>query len=191
MTIINIRGTSGSGKSHLIREVMKLYPMKSAYKIEGRKQPIGYLLSRPDGRRLNVIGHYETACGGCDTITKMDDIFNYVRMGAAAGNDVIFEGLLISADVNRTHALMKEFQFPKPDDMHVIALDTPLDVCIDSINQRRWTKDPTKPPVATKNTTSKHRGVQLCMKRLAEAGTPGEIHSRETALVRIRELLDV
>ena len=107
MTIINIRGTSGSGKSTLARRIMEQYPHRVVFRREGRKQPIGYLYQRDaspntKGRQLAVIGHYETPCGGCDTIQKMDDIFQLVRDSHEAGHDVLFEGLLISADMKRT-----------------------------------------------------------------------------------------
>lgn len=187
--IINIRGTSGSGKTHLARLIMEQYGAKARVKEEGRKQPLAYILQPKEGSKakpLVVVGHYETACGGCDTIPTMDKIFEIVRKADNDGFDVLFEGLLISADAKRTIDL----GHGNPNFL-VVALNTPLDECIASINKRRWAKDPSKPPVATKNTESKFRGVQLCMKRFAENDVRAEWHDRESGFKRICEALNV
>jgi len=184
--IINIRGTSGSGKSTLARNIMALYDTKVAYRREGRKQPIGYTYGTNGGQLLSVVGHYETPCGGCDTIQKMDDIFQLVRDADALGHDVLFEGLLISADMKRTLALHTEGL-----DLRVVALDVDIETCLASVNQRRWAKNPDKPGVNPKNTVSKHKGVQSSMKKLKEAGVPASFCSRDEAFLLIRELLHV
>ena len=180
--IINLRGTSGSGKTHLARRIMDMYGTKVAYKREGRKQPIGYVYSRRDKSKpsLAVIGHYETACGGCDTLPTNDLIFDLVRNAHEMCHDVLFEGLLISSDVNRVVNLWTA-SYP----VQVVALNTPLDVCLDSVNARRQAKTPGKPPVNPANTTSKHRAVQLSMKRLAEAGVPSHWLDRDAAFDHI------
>lgn len=183
--IINIRGTSGSGKTTLVRKILELYGSKTAYKQEGRKQPIGYVYRRNgEGRSLAVIGHYETACGGCDTISKMEQIFELVRQSHAAGHDVLFEGLLISADVNRTAALHTD-GLP----LLVVALDVPLQTCLDSINIRRRVKNPDAPDVPSKNTESKHKGVKMSMKRLEADGVNGVTLDRDGAFERIKQEL--
>lgn len=98
--IINIRGTSGSGKSHLVRSVMDLYGLRTKFFVENRKQPIGYTAHRrTSGRNLSVLGHYETACGGCDTIPSLDQIFSRA-MKAHGEHDVLFEGLI---EIGRAH----------------------------------------------------------------------------------------
>lgn len=195
MAIINIRGTSGSGKSTLVRRVMDLYRNKARVTVADRKQPIGYILYKAMHRPLALVGHYETACGGCDTITSMDDIYQRVRDAAVAGMDVLFEGLLISADANRVIALD---EWSKADGsgigahrVRVIALDTPLDVCLASVNERRQ-KDaeakgkPYKGDVNPKNTTSKFAGVKSSMKRIETAGVACSWESRDSAYELIK-----
>lgn len=183
--IINLRGTSGSGKSTIVRKVMERYASKSRVTEEGRRQPIGYICAR-GARPLAIIGHYETACGGCDTVPKMEKIYELVRKAHSNGMDVIFEGLLISADVNRTAALHEE-GLP----LTVIALDTPLDVCIDSVNERRHARNPDLPPVKTKNTESKYKGVKKSMERLRAAGVTAIEADRDAALAKCLELLGI
>lgn len=186
--IINIRGTSGSGKSTLVRRVVELYGAKTRFFEEGRKQPIGYLYQRKagqEGRALAVIGHYETPCGGCDTIAKMERIFELARSSHLAGHDVLFEGLLISADVNRTAGL--EAYAP----LLVVALDIDLQVCLDSVNARRWAKNPDKPPVNPKNTASKHKGVKQSVERLKALNVRCEVTDRDGAFELIRKELGV
>lgn len=208
--IVNIRGTSGSGKTTLTRKVMELYRGKSAVKVKDRKRPIGYIYQHPaGGRPLAVIGHYETACGGCDTITDQDHIYELVRQSHGAGMDVLYEGLLISAEVNRAVKLHED-GLP----LLVVALDTPLELCLTSINQRRQADfdrrlakieaenvergargrkllelpEP-KGDVNPKNTASKFSGVKTSMKRLDEAGVRAVWADRDQGLEIIKKEL--
>lgn len=211
--LINIRGTSGSGKSTLARRIKDHYTGQTRkYFEEGRKRPIGTVHEHadPNQRPLAMIGHYETPCGGTDTITDMDHIFELVRKSQAAGFDVLFEGLLISADFNRTFALHEQFG----NQLLVVGLDVDLDTCLDSINSRRreaWTarckrmeeqwkeklqrhlttkrgKEPLPPtypdpppPVPQKNTESKWKAVRHIMPKLEAAGVQTRFTSRDGA----------
>lgn len=164
---------------------MERYRTKSRVKIEGRKQPIGYILTKAMHKPLALVGHYETACGGCDTIANMDDIYARVRAAATAGMDVLFEGLLISADANRIIALRDDISLLTP--VRVIALDTPLELCLQSVNARRLADaeakgKPYKGDVNPKNTTSKFSGVKSSMRRIEAAGVPCSWESRDSAL---------
>lgn len=200
--IFTIKGTSGSGKTSLVRNIMDLYDSKSRYMIPNRKQPLGYICSRSNGqgKSLAVIGHYETACGGCDTINKVEHIFQLVKESRQQGFNVLYEGLLVAADVVRTAEIAKLW----PEEMHVIALNTPLEVCLDSINDRRlenWKRKaeiatqlnkpvPANPgPVNPKNTISKFKGVQLCMQRLADQGVNTHWFNRDEAFNFVKEKL--
>lgn len=208
--IIQLRGTSGSGKSTLARRIMELYT-GTRLRIKGepvpgkpRKQPVGYLNARANPSidaalqvffkpSLFVPGHYETACGGADTITQIEYTFGLVRGAVTAGHDVLFEGLLLSADVNKVAALT-DLNVP----MHAIILNIPLEECLDSVNQRRRAKKgDDAPPVNPKNTASKHKGVMSTIDRLAAAGiqpwvfTGPAADAREQAFLKVRELLDV
>jgi hypothetical protein len=161
------------------------------FKRDGRKQPLGYLLGRGDnvepGKSLFIPGHYEVACGGCDTLDGYDTIYGLVRTAHAAGHDVLYEGLLISGESARPIALHNE-GYP----IQVIALNTPIDVCIDSINARRQAKKgPDAPPVKERNTIAKARAVEIAMEKMKEAGIPCQWASRDDALILIRNALRV
>jgi energy-coupling factor transporter ATP-binding protein EcfA2 len=208
--IINIRGTSGSGKSTLVRRVMELYKGgKTRVMADGRKQPIGYIMHSPAGRPLAVVGHYETDCGGCDTISQMETIFENAAKADQLGMDVLFEGLLISADVNRTVALHKVAKRG----MQVVALTTPLEQCLADVNKRRkgaYEKrinalssentalaeagrklrelPPERGDVNPANTTSKFKGVKQSLVRLRDAGVKTHELNREAAFTLIANL---
>lgn len=189
--IINIRGTSGSGKSTLVRKILELYQERVVFRADGRKQPLGYVYKHPcdSAPSLAVVGHYETDCGGCDTISGMDKIYDLVRASADRGFDVIFEGLLISAEVNRTAKLHEDGY-----ELNVLHLDLPIEECVASINTRRAAKaertgKPKPPPVAEKNTISKHKGSRQSCKRLHAAGVKVYSGDRDYALSMARSLL--
>lgn len=222
MTIVNLRGTSGSGKSTVIRKVMETYPQKVGVKKKGRERPIGYICTWPkipEGRRpLFVVGHYETDCGGCDTITNVQEVYDMVVQASQDyGYDVLYEGLLISAEYRRTHAMSIDPNL----DHYTVGLDVPLEVCLASINARRAgnharrlaateaynaSREATavaagrKPPkprplpeprgeVAETNTKSKWKATRSTMQKLMDNGARAEWHDRDSAVVRIRELL--
>jgi hypothetical protein len=182
--ILNIRGTSGTGKSTIARQLMACYePNPLRYRREGRKQPLGYRYAAKDRtlqRDLAVVGHYETDCGGADTIPDYDDLVSLVRQGSMNGMDVLFEGLLFSGDVKRTVAL-HEWALEVGEELVVVAIQLDLQVCVDSVNQRRREKadriaaskgiDPVyRGEVPPKNTVAKHRGLTLACQRLEAAG---------------------
>lgn len=192
--IINLRGTSGSGKSTLVRWVMAQHGTCRPVYVEKRRQPLYYRLWRSDYSPENddpvrpdlvVLGHYETACGGCDTIGTVDEVFALVREHASTAAHVLFEGLLLGVEVNRTVALLGQIG---PHQLEVIFLDTPLDVCLASINKRRWAKDPAKPPVDPTNTASKLRALQGIVPRLTAGGVTAYTASRLEAKLRLGEI---
>jgi len=188
--IINIRGTSGSGKSTLVRALMAQYTDRQPYHLSGRRQPIGYVCTRPEHKPLAVVGHYETACGGCDTIPTMDKIFELVRQSHRRGWNVVFEGLLISADAKRTLDLHKGQGLP----LTVIGLNkVPIEMCLESVNKRRMERmGPEKfTPVKEKNTISKHRGVDKSMEFLIKHGVTVHSCDRDEALALCESLLDL
>jgi len=189
--IFNIRGTSGSGKTHLVRRIMDSYGGRTVYREAGRRQPIGYTFARGErGRGLAIIGHYETACGGCDTIPKMERIFELVKASAEQGYDVIFEGLLISADVQR-HVDLNSWCLNHGQELQVISLTTDLQTCLDSVNARRKARNPDLPPVKEKNTISKFNGVRKSLERLRANQVVVHELTRDQALDHIRAELDL
>lgn len=208
--IVNLRGTSGSGKSTITRALMKSYASKTRVFVKGRDRPLGYILNHPGRRPLAVIGHYETDCGGCDTIKTIDEVYDIVRQCYQNGMDVFFEGLLLAAEYRRSEALHQD-GLP----LRVVALDTPLDVCVASVNQRREESyqrrlertnainsvkeelghkpRPIPEPrgdVNPRNTESKYKATFSVLERLRKIGVPVFLVSREAALETIQELFD-
>ena len=107
--IINIRGTNGSGKTYLVRGLIKRYHGKPLPDSKGK--PAAYRL---DGNII-VIGKYDVACGGADTLPKpdkrnsMDVVENAVRYYADLGYHVIFEGLIVSSVWGRWEKLAADY----------------------------------------------------------------------------------
>jgi hypothetical protein len=200
--LINLRGTSGTGKSTIVREAMKRYDKVTPLTqdkvfpdrtdLKPRKQPLMYLCTRLDETPLAVLGHYETACGGCDTLPTYDLIFELVRRFDNQDYDVLFEGLLMSGDFPRTVELHKEGH-----DLLVIGLtEVPLDVCESSIRGRRAEKAATKGveprefgPNLRKNLESKYKLAKKTCDQLEAAGVRVVRADRALALETvIREL---
>ena len=186
--IINVRGTSGSGKSTLVRRVMERFNYKKPVKVDGRKQPYYYELTMLpfDPRPLFVLGHYETACGGVDTLKSMDEIDALVRKLQPLGN-VLYEGLLISSEYQRVTKLGRDF----PGRVHVVMLETPLEKCVEQINQRRVARGNEK-PVNPKNTISKFKSTLSVQNKLRREGlVSAPILTFDRALDHVKVLLGV
>lgn len=172
--ILNVRGTGGAGKSTLVREVMARYPSMDAVYAFGRRRPVGYHCARPVGRSLFVVGHYETPCGGADTLPSPDAAYDLIERTAPLA-DVMFEGIITQDDVRRCVALAQHHE------VLVLALDVPIDLCLASIQDRRRKRNDGR-PLNPKNTMERAQRLTGTIRRLAEAGVPTLWVSREVAL---------
>jgi hypothetical protein len=158
--IVNIRGTSGSGKTYLIR----------AYRdAVGGWVRVGPDALHPTGYRCVggtlVVGSYEATCGGCDKIKTQDEICARVRGFAAESPNVLFEGLLMSHLFSRYRDLSTElggivFAF----------LDTPLDICLQRVVARRERRKAAKKPFNPANTTGKWHDMRRVEEKFRIAG---------------------
>ena len=182
---INVRGTSGSGKSELVRQLMQHFPVKKPHKIKYRKQPIGYTLERPDGDPLYVVGHYEELCGGCDTIIGLDAIYDEIEAAILdLEMDVIFEGLIVCSDVERCISLKNIA------DLLVIELDMLLDDCLYNIETRRFIRGNNK-PVNPKHTVAKMDQLVPQRKKFLNAGVDFRLLDFKWAIADVREFLNL
>lgn len=186
MTIaINIRGTGGSGKSTVVRRIMELYPRHVEDRsMAGRNRPLFTEHWRADKPSLIVPGHYETACGGCDTIKTVDQVYAIVRMALRNGVGTVYEGIMVQDDVRRAVELSKEHT------LHVIRLSTPIEECLNAIRTRRAERGDER-PFSEKNTRGRYESVLRTCHRLKDAGVRVEVLDREAAFLRVRELLGV
>ena len=192
MTIVNIRGTSGSGKTYLVREVMR-----AALSVSGPSRTID--VAHPDkhnkflltgyefpGANLSVIGNYLADCGGCDKFSwkgAADWVMSAVMAEAINGRNVLFEGLMVSSwSLPRFQALEKVAP------VKVIVLSTPLEECLEAIRQRRLSKGNTA-ELNPESTTGKYKSILSMGYKHRAAGLDVEFLSRGEALVRVCELL--
>lgn len=160
--IINIRGTSGSGKTTVVRRVVAAYtaPETVRRNMGGKDREVGTLYHRM-GPDLFVMGRYDATCGGCDTMSwkgAADDVMGLaLEFGAKA--DVLFEGLMVSSYSNDRIARLS-LVLP----VTVVQLETPLEVCLRSIQERRDARARLEgkeyPPMNPTNTTRKHTDIR-------------------------------
>lgn len=134
--IVNIAGTSGAGKTYLVREFMEWAEGEGVLKpryLDGRKLPIGYDLILKGERTLHIAGSYEdTPTSGCDTIKDVVWAYDYIREQHDAGKNVLYEGLFMM-NMTRGPQLAEEIG----SGFHIIWLDVPLAICFAAINERR------------------------------------------------------
>lgn len=188
--IIQIKGTSGAGKTTLVKRFMQSvnsFGFTEGY-IEGRRQPLYYTLNQDNGKSIVILGHYEAPTGGCDNIKSIDQIFELVEDFHKLGCHVIFERLMITNDRNRIEALSNKY----PGAVKLLCLNTPLEECKRSIEQRRLDaynakkNPPPLKPANHKNTEAKYnqfqRTLEICKAR--KSLTVLEV-DRDQALIKI------
>ena len=182
--IVNPRGTSGSGKTELVRRVLSDYGWGKGGQVEpvyreGRARPIAYQLRHPlGGRPLAVLGHYEATAvvdGG------MDEAFRLVGEYASGGYDVLFEGLLLSGEHRRSAALAEAHE------LHVLCLSAPLDRCIRNVIARRRAGRHTWASI-TRTATMQQANIEEACRRLQPCANV-EAVGFDDALLRARKLL--
>ena len=140
--IINIRGTSGAGKTTIIRELMEKFVSEDVTDRSGKVIAVLINWSQP----IYVIGRYDNVCGGCDTIKTQDEIRRRIAKFCKQGH-VIYEGLTISNGYAKNLAHHRRMKQP----FAFAFLDTPLRTCISRVRKRRKAAGNTK-PFNTENT---------------------------------------
>jgi hypothetical protein len=141
--LINLRGTSGSGKSTAVLGLLVQCPHKRIYGALGRLPEAYALCAQP----VFVIGPYVSNCGGCDRILPFALVPQLIEKYAQRG-DVVFEGLLLSTFYGEVGRMMERR------DAAVMFLDTPLEVCIARVKARRGGR-----PFNPKLLTQKHATI--------------------------------
>ena len=171
---INLRSTSGGGKSTTVRTILTAYNAQPI--LDGNGKVCDYQIAAcPDlgGKPLFVLGKYITATGGCDTVKTQDEVCDRVRKYIQRGN-VLFEGLLISGLFDRYSKLADELQA----DGHKLIigfLDTPLEQCVANTNKRREAAAQAKGKVAKefdweKTLAPKFRAILSARRKFEAAG---------------------
>src|SRR5258705_2655901 len=91
--IISLRGASGSGKTHLIRQVMNYYDVKQEIIAPRRRYPIGYELDSTviPVRPLFIPGHYGSNAG-IDSIENIETVYNLLWTHYELGHNALYEG---------------------------------------------------------------------------------------------------
>ncbi len=159
--IIQIRGTSGSGKSTAMRRVMEGMGLTSwAAMYRAKRRPLFYQRSSCDLYPPTVVlGHYQVACGGCDTVGSAPKVYE-LATELCPNWVVLCEGLLLSEDVKWTSQM---------EDCRVVFLTTDIEACISRIKQRRADAGNTK-MLSELNTRGRVGVIERARTRLLAAG---------------------
>ena len=163
--IIQVRGTSGSGKTTAMRTILEGVGVEwEPNYSEGRKKPLYYLQVGGDGV---VLGHYESSTGGCDTIGSAREVFEvWEKVSRSLPQEKIYlmEGLLLSEDTKWT------LEMAKSQRVLCLFLVTPIEVCLAQVNQRRAARGQTE-PVSEHNTRNRVLTIERARVKLLEAGS--------------------
>jgi len=190
---LQICGTSGSGKTTVVRALMEDCGAEPIRMNDKGTKPIIYAGDHPDGYRMYFLGSYETVCGGCDTINGVAVVAQLLQdLHDEEVEDIcIFEGLMHSHMVGTIGAKQKELGV---ENHHRAFLDTPLQVCLDRVVQRRRERGQSK-PFNPSNTQKDWPRVQQCQFNCENQGmrTHTIFHTDATEGVYqiIEEMLDV
>lgn len=159
--IINIRGTSGSGKSTVIFDLMEQFGFHAMVP-RGTRKWEAVQIHAPWGD-VYAIGQYKTQCGGCDGVPTQDEVCRLVTKYSKKGH-VIFEGLIVTSCYLRYRILL-----PTLGDYRMCFLNTPLRTCISRIKKRRLKKGNTK-PFNPENTEAKFYQTRRTIERAQKDG---------------------
>lgn len=177
LTLINIRGTSGSGKSYIIHNILKHGTWK---KWVFENKVLGYY---NEDIRWFVVGSYENTCGGCDGIKTQDEVQEHIKQWVDAGYNVIFEGLLISTLSSRWINLAQELS--NRVNTLFYYLSTPLEECISRVVKRRQLKGNFR-EFNAENTSKRVQAINATFKKITNAGLYTMIGSQEEIMRNLK-----
>jgi hypothetical protein len=157
--VVQIRGTSGSGKTWVVKQIMASLGYWQPVMSPCGRFPL-YNLSES---KVAVLGVYGGVNRGCDRLGSARTVYDLAcSLLDGQAEAVLAEGLLLSNDVKWTVQL-RDF------DLRVLFLSTPLDVCLRQLESRREQSGNKRPhnPMVTSNRV---RHIQSARTRLQELG---------------------
>lgn len=146
-TVIKLGGCNGSGKTSVARAIMSYVSgdgMKGGWYSGAKKNP-NFYHTKYSNVEIVVLGNYDNACGGMDTISDKEERLRLLRHLCKPGRVVFYEGLI----TGKTYGAMGELS-----EQHVRSgkgrwlyafMDTPFDVCVERVMQRRAEAGNTNP----------------------------------------------
>lgn len=177
--VIQVRGTSGSGKSTAMRHMLELIePKPLVYATTRSRNPahqrVRVYKGHLDGARVYVLGDYSPHrnAGGCDTIPKIDEVIELTKTyGTRERAIVLLEGLLLA----HSWGAFGEFAHETFGERYINAfLDTPVEKCLKRVVKRRAAKgqdtEGERAEKIEKNVRADYHRVELCYDRVVNRG---------------------
>lgn len=128
--IVNIRGTNGAGKSELVRRAL-LDRLSGARGVSVHRALQRKPVATNYDNGVTLMGHYEIANGGMDTMRcTIEEAWDLVEEFAAGGRHVLCEGKNQSRDW--PHVLRAAGKYP----LTVLHLTTPPRECVSGVRIR-------------------------------------------------------
>lgn len=160
--IINLRGTSGTGKTTAARALISASEAEPYENHVDKPKRVRAYKGKLYGKNIFILGSYQVTCGGMDTVNDINVAAEMVtHYGAKRDAFVFYEGLFISHMYGTVGEATAKFG-----DKHIFAfLDTPLETALDNVRQRRLAKGNTTEFNPT-NTIMDYRRVQLSKARI-------------------------
>jgi uridine kinase len=176
--LVQLRGTSGSGKTTAMHAFMKSIGAKPIEMNDRMTKNTVYRgridLAEDKYVHAYVLGDYSPhrSAGGCDTIPSVQQVIDLVeKYGSRRGSVVVFEGLLLA----HSWGALGEYVHPRWGKRYVNAfLDTPVETCIERVTARRAAKgrgtEGDRAEKIEKNIRDDYYRVELCHKRVIDRG---------------------
>lgn len=162
MSVINIRGCNGSGKSTVVQAILAVGRARPIFGACGPGRPEAYELVLPQvAKSVYVLGSYLTPVGGCDRLGSADLVKDLVLKYQPQGH-VLFEGLIISDYYGKLCEALEPFG----NQVAVIFLNTPLEVCLERLHERQTAGKAR----GEKNVKHHFEAAQSVRKRMLENG---------------------
>jgi hypothetical protein len=181
-TIVAIKGTNGSGKSSVVRTLIA--HLGKAATLRFNNKEAGYRCKYRE-QALFVLGKYKSACGGLDSSFSYpgaaDDVLICLDALAAKGH-VVCEGVIAISSYGFDRVTRFADQ-QKKKGRHVIfaRLDTPAELCIDRVHQRR-SEAGNRKPFNPEKLLHKYESVLRSQEKLRGAGYDTRILPNEEPL---------
>lgn len=139
-TVIKLGGVNGSGKTSVARSVMdEMDNLQECGVLLPSDKRTKVYLGRVDGYPVVVLGKYDTACGGMDTIGDKHDRQWLIETYAKKNSDniILAEGLITGKTYGALGRLSEAHVDAKVGRWLYAFMDTPFDVAVERVLARR------------------------------------------------------